>query len=423
MAAFEARPASRGHFRIVLLLAIAVFFNYADRGNLSTVAPSLKSELGISNAWLGVLLSSFFWVYAPAQLVAGSFAQRLNVRVVLACGLALWSLATLFTGLAGGLVSILLLRLLLGAGEAAIFPCTSRILAESVPEAERGKANGLITTGMAIGPMAGTFIGGLILAQFGWRWVFVAFGLVSIFWLWPWLTTRQPAALPVAHEDDHEPPSYAQILTKRAAWGASLGHFATNYSQYLVLTWLPTFLVKGQGFSLTQMATIGAIVYLAQAIGSLVSGWGSDHLIASGSRINGRRAMVMIGTAGAGVSLLGAGLTSGIAAAAMMTLAGFFIGTMTPMVYSIAQTLAGPRAGGRWVGLQNFVANLAGIIGPIVTGWLVDRTGSYLPAFIVAAAVAVVGLIAWGLIVPAISPVQWQNQGRNQGAGRSSSVS
>lgn len=403
-----AARSQHGHGRVVLLLAIAVFFNYADRGNLSTVAPALKGELGISNAWLGVLLSSFFWVYAPAQLVAGSFAQRLDVRRVLAIGLAVWSLATLLTGLAGGLVSILLLRLLLGAGEAAIFPCTSRILAEAVPETERGKANGLITTGMAIGPMAGTFAGGLILAEFGWRWVFVGFGVISLAWLWPWLTTRQPPALPIAAEHDHDPPTYAQILSKREAWGASLGHFSTNYSQYLVLTWLPTFLVKGQGFSLKQMAAIGAIVYLAQALGSLVSGWGSDRLIASGARINGRRAMIMTGTAGAGLSLLGAGLTAGIAAAAMMTFAGFFIGIMTPMVYSIAQTLAGPRAGGRWVGLQNFIANLAGIIAPIVTGWLVDRTGSYLPAFIVAAVVAIVGLIGWGWIIRAIRPVQWK---------------
>jgi len=197
-------------------------------------------------------------------------------------------------------------------------------------------------------------------------------------------------------------------MSQRAAWGAALGHFSTNYSQYLVLTWLPIFLVKGQGFSLTEMATIGAIVYLAQALGSLFSGWISDRLIAHGARINGRRVMILIGTAGAGLALLGAGLTSGIAAAVMMIFAGFFIGTMTPMVYSIAQTLAGPRAGGRWMGLQNFIANLAGIIAPIVTGWLVDRTGSYLPAFIVAALVALVGLISWGLIIPAIRPVQWK---------------
>lgn len=408
MVAIGAPRSRNGHGRVVLLLAIAVFFNYADRGNLSTVAPALKGELGISNAWLGVLLSSFFWVYAPAQLVAGSFAQRLDVRRVLAIGLGLWSLATLLTGLASGLVSILLLRLMLGAGEAAIFPCTSRILAEAVPEAQRGKANGLITSGMAIGPMAGTFAGGLILAHFGWRWVFVSFGIVSLAWLWPWLTTRMPPALPVEPKDDHAPPTYTQIMSQRAAWGAALGHFSTNYSQYLVLTWLPIFLVKGQGFSLTEMATIGAIVYLAQALGSLFSGWISDRLIAHGARINGRRVMILIGTAGAGLALLGAGLTSGIAAAVMMIFAGFFIGTMTPMVYSIAQTLAGPRAGGRWMGLQNFIANLAGIIAPIVTGWLVDRTGSYLPAFIVAALVALVGLISWGLIIPAIRPVQWK---------------
>lgn len=402
---------ARARRRVVMLLAIAVFFNYADRGNLSTVAPALKGYLAITDTWLGILLSSFFWVYAPAQLVAGSITQRFDIKRVLAVGLAIWSLATLLTGLAGGFVTILLLRLALGAGEAAIFPGISRILAESLPEEKRGQANGLITTGMAIGPMAGTFAGGLILAHFGWRWVFVAFGLASLAWLWPWLATRQPPPLTGRTQDDHPPPSYARILSQRAAWGASLGHFSTNYSQYLVLTWLPIFLVKGQGFSLGEMATIGGIVYLAQAIGSLVSGWGSDQLIRRGSRINGRRAMIMIGTAGAGLALLAAGLTSGIVAAAMMTGAGFFIGLMTPMVYSIAQTLAGPRAGGRWVGLQNFVANLAGIVGPIATGWLVEHTGSYLAAFMVAAGVAVLGLISWGWIIPSIEPVNWKDQG------------
>ena len=403
-----AETVHRNRWRVVALLGVAVFFNYADRGNLSTVAPALKTELGISNAWLGILLSGFFWVYAPAQLIAGSVAQRFNVRIVLASGLAVWSIATLLTGFAGGLVSILLLRLLLGAGEAAIFPCASRILAEAVPEEQRGRANGFITTGMAIGPMAGTFIGGMILAHFGWRWVFVAFGVASLFWLWPWLTTKQPPALPIPQEHDHAPPTYLQIMSRREAWGASLGHFSTNYSQYLVLTWLPTFLVKGQGFSIEQMATIGTVVYLAQAIGAVASGWASDRLIAGGSRINGRRIMIMTGTAGTGIFLLAAGFTAGMAAAGMMVVAGFFIGLMTPMVYSIAQTLSGPRAGARWMGLENFVANLAGIIGPIITGILVDRTGSYLPAFAVAAGVAVLGLISWGVIIPQIRTVQWR---------------
>ncbi len=206
-------------FRVVFLLGVAVFINYVDRGNLATAGPLLKDELGLSNSQVGILLSAFFWSYAPLQPVAGWLAHRFEVRYVLACGLAVWSTATMLTGLANSFATLLLLRVLLGIGESATYPCNSRLLAQRAPEHERGRANGLIAAGQALGPTFGTLGGGLLMVIFGWRAVFVAFGVVSLVWLLPWfaVTRRGPAGTgtPIAMR----PLPYLVILKERALWG------------------------------------------------------------------------------------------------------------------------------------------------------------------------------------------------------------
>jgi len=155
--------------KVVLLLAAAVFINYVDRGNLATASPLLKDELGLSHSQIGVLLSAFFWSYAPLQPVTGWLAQRFEVRYVLPAGLALWATATALTGLATSFAMLLALRILLGIGESVTYPCNSALLAQRAPVHARGQANGLIAAGQALGPVFGTLAGGLIMATLGWR--------------------------------------------------------------------------------------------------------------------------------------------------------------------------------------------------------------------------------------------------------------
>jgi MFS transporter, ACS family, D-galactonate transporter len=127
-----------------LLLAAAVFINFVDRGSLATASPLLKDELGLSNSQIGVLLSAFFWPYAPLQPVAGWLAQRFDVRYVLAGGLSVWAIATALTELSTSFTLLLAVRILLGIGESVAYPCISKLLAQRAPEHERGRANGLI---------------------------------------------------------------------------------------------------------------------------------------------------------------------------------------------------------------------------------------------------------------------------------------
>jgi MFS family permease len=149
------------------LLVISVFINYVDRGNLSIAAPLLKNELGLSAAQLGILFSAFFWTYSATLFVCGWFVDHFDVNRVLALGFLLRSLATAATGVVHGFAMLLMMRLLLGAGESVAFPCYSKILALHLPEEYRGFANGAIIAGMKLGPAAGTLGAGLLIARYG----------------------------------------------------------------------------------------------------------------------------------------------------------------------------------------------------------------------------------------------------------------
>ncbi|HEX2715964.1 MAG TPA: MFS transporter [Candidatus Acidoferrales bacterium] len=215
----------------LVLLTLSVLINYVDRGNLSIAAPLLKDELSISVSQLGILLSAFFWTYTALLFVSGWLVDRFDVNLVIAVGYLLWSLATATTGIVQGFNMLLIMRLILGAGESVAFPSYSKILARHLPEHYRGFANGVIAAGYRCGPAVGTFGAGLLMARYGWRPVFIGIGLVSQAWLpaWmKWMPRSQGMARPLVVA-----PGLADILRQRSFWGACGGQFCGNYVWYL----------------------------------------------------------------------------------------------------------------------------------------------------------------------------------------------
>lgn len=202
--------------RVLLLLVLAVLLNYIDRGNLATAAPLLQDELGLSSSQIGLLLSSFFWTYAPAQLIAGWLVHRFDIRFVVGAGVLLWSTATACTGLAGGFTSILILRLILGLGESVTFPGSQLLLARHTADDKRGRANGYIGAGQGIGPMLGTLFGGLAMAHFGWRALFVGLGIVTVLWIWPWFRVTRRGVIQAPQAQGPPQVPYSEILRRRA---------------------------------------------------------------------------------------------------------------------------------------------------------------------------------------------------------------
>ncbi len=395
---------------IVLLLALAVFINYVDRGNLATAAPLMKDELGLTAGQIGVLLSAFFWTYVPGQVAAGWLAEKINPYRALALGLALWSIATALTGLATGFVIFIALRLLLGLGESVAFPCSSKLLAQHLPPHRLGFANGLIALGLSLGPAFGTFAGGLLMAQLGWREVFILFG-------------RPVPALALALAGRHPPPLRRRRRTegrrrpavpgdprapgKRGVRG--LGHFCCNYG--FLLRDLLAAALSGEGAGLQRLADgRDRRADLPGLCGQL-----AGHRLAFRPLDGGRRLRqpgpqdhhLLRQCAHRAWRCLGCMLGSAPVAIGCLFVAGVAFGFGSPNIFAIGQTLAGPRAG-RQVGR---VPELPGQHGR-------DRRADrhrrrrrpdrrvHL-AFAVAAAVSLMGVVGWGLMIPRIAAIDW----------------
>ena len=410
MAAIAETRAARFSGAVVLLLAVAIFINYVDRGNLATASPLIQRELKLSNTQVGLLISAFFWVYVPGQLVAAWLVYRIDAYRTLAAGLALWSVATMLTGLVSGFAMLLGLRLLLGLGESAGFPASSKLLAQHLPVEKLGVANALISSGIMLGPAAGTFLGGLLMAHAGWRVLFLVFGAASLAWLLPWLIVTRPLSAAARLAPVDAGPGFLRIAARRELWAASVGHFAANYPFYLVLSWLPLYLVKAHGYSLTAMAELGGAVYVLSALMALAGGFLADRWMAAGGGSNRvRKTMVGAASIVAIVCMLMCATGRPQIAIAGLLLSSVSNGLGSFNLYAIGQTLAGPVAAGRWMGLQNCFGNVSGIVAPILTGAIVDATGHFELAFLAAAAVAAVGLVCWLAVIRRIEPLDWSD--------------
>ena len=385
---------------VVVLLALAMLLNSVDRGAIGIAAPRMKQDLGLSAAQFGIAASAFFWSYGLLQPLLGWLGDRFRVHRVLGAGLALWALSTMLTGLAGGLAALVALRLLLGLGESVVFPCTSKVIAQHVPAERRGIANAAVAVGLALGPAAGTLAGGMILAQWGWQAVFICFGAVTLAWLVPWwlVARRLPQ---VAAEPAAQRFSYPHLLRQRALWLSGACHATANYAFFFISIWLPLYLVNARGLAIGTMAALVATVFAVQAVASLAVGYVSDRMVRRGASEDAvRRGFSVAAQLALAVGITGIALARGQGAlAGWLLFTGVAMGFGPPMVYAIGQMFAGPRLSGSWIGWQNAVGSLSGIVGPVVTGLIVDWSGGYAGAFAFAAGISLLGaaLFAWAL--------------------------
>jgi MFS family permease len=399
------RPAERSASLLVLLLGAAVLLNYVDRAAIGIAAPLMTSELKLDPKAFGLIVSAFFWVYAPVQLVVGWLVDRFSVYRLMAAGVVLWAAGTLAMGFASGFAALLLLRVMLGVGETVAFPGGSKIITRHVPADRRGLANAAMALGIAIGPAVGTLAGGLILASYGWRAIFFVFGAITLLWLLPW-------ALAVPREAAEERGASSRVpisalLGRWSLWSMSIAHFASNYIFYFLLSWLPLFLTKSRGLPIREMTLLATVGYAAQAVAAIAFGASSDWWTRHGrSEAAVRRWMMIIGQLLAGAAVLGLSYATAPATiATLLCVAGVATGALSLNIYAVAQMFAGPRAAGTWVGFQNALGNVSGIVGPILTGIIVADAG-YGTAFVVTAVVGFAGAVWWLIAVPRIEQIR-----------------
>ncbi len=393
---------------VVGLIALSVLLNYVDRGAIGVAAPLMKEELKLSATGFGVAVSAFFWVYAPACLFVGWLCDRFCVYRIFALGVAIWAVSTALTGFIGGLASLILLRLSLGLGESIAFPGSSKIFAAEVPDERRGIANASVSAALAFGPAVGVLFGGAILGEWGWRAVFWIFGLGTLIWLVPWQIASAPLRAKSIATDPGERVSIRRLLRVPTLWRMGIVHFLSNYGFYFLLAWLPLYLVNTRGYSIGEMTALTTLSFTTQGVVALGGGWISDRMVSRGADEGELRRWLMIGgqtataAAIAGIALSDNAVVLGL----WLAIAGLGTGLIATNLFAIAQIFAGPRAAGSWVGIQNAFGNISGIVGPIVTGLIVDYLGGYGYAFATAAGLSLLGGVLWWTMIPTIRKVE-----------------
>ena len=389
----------------LVLIAAAFLINYIDRGNVSVGADLIRKEFHLSDGQLGILFAAFFATYTAMQFILGWMVDRFDANRILAAGFLLWSVATTATGFVRGFALLLSIRFILGIGEAVAMPCGSKILARHLPEHHRGWAAGGLMCSLKFGNAAGTLGAGMLMARFGWRPVFIGIGLLSLIWLPAWARWQPRGGRELEPFETRKGVAWA-ILSHRSFWGTSAGHFASNYLFYFMITWLPQYLQRGRNLSLGTMSMVAGLYYAVDGLSAVSTGWLQDLWIRKGHTPTiARKSAMAIGFSVAAISIFACSVAGPHSYLPWLLASGWGCGMTGPGLYTFPQTLAGPEAVGKWYGWQNGFANTAGVIGPALTGFVLEHTGSFLAPFAITAAICVMGVVAWVFVVGRVEPV------------------
>ena len=406
----KVNPATRAPITLILLLSLALLINYVDRGSIGIAAPLIQKEFDLTSSQIGWVLSAFFWSYVAFQPVVGWLADRFGARIVLTVGFCVWAIATVLAGVAGGFLALVGFRLLMGAGESVAYPSVVKLLAAHVQTKHRVRATGTALLGPIAGSAVGAFFGGLLMLHYGWRVMLISLGAVSLLWLIPWLVWSRRQAPPEVRSIGATAPATAVLFKQRALWGGMLGIFTLNYAFYFVFTWVPSYLVQERGLSLATMTAVTGSIYLVEVFSIIIASWLIDAWVARGASLNkAYKTPLAIGSAGVGIALIACTMVGPVGAVIALLMMGAMDGLFAGSTSSVSQTFAGPQVAGRFFGIQNAVGNVAGMIAPVITGYLVDTTGNYTAALLLSGCVSLVGLIAWLVVTPQVKPIDWDS--------------
>ena len=413
-------------FFILGLLTIGTMINYLDRTVLGIAAPLLREELAIDAKWMGIIFSAFSWTYAAMQIPGGIFLDRFGTKLTYFLSLTFWSLSTLLHGLATNLASLLTFRFALGVSEAPCFPTNSRVVATWFPQQERAFATGVYTVGEYVGL---AFLSPLlfwIMGVFGWRALFVVVGVAGILFalVW-WRGYREPheskavnqaeldyiaagggIVTPKTVKAKFEWRLVGQLLRFRQLVGICIGQFAGNSTLVFFLTWFPTYLATERHMGWLKIGFFTVLPFIAASIGVLFGGWWSDWMLKRGRSANiARKLPIITGLLLASVIVTANYVDSDYVVIGILSLA-FFAQGMAALGWTLVSDIAPKGLLGLTGGIFNFAANLAGIITPLVIGFIVAATGSFVGALMFIAIVALVGAFSYIFIVGDIHRIE-----------------
>lgn len=394
--------ASSLRWHVVCWLSLGMVIAYIDRVNLTAGLPAMAQNMGLDEEQQGRALSAFFWTYTIGQIPAGMLVDRYGVRTLYFLGIVLWSLASASTVLVGGLAGLIAARLVVGLGESVVTSSSLKYIRTHFEETKRGTAVGVYMTGTKIGPAIGLPLAGFLVVTYGWQSMFLILGLGSLLWLVPWLlwVKKDDPAARVAVTAFGKPAdrmSLGAVLSNPTMWGIIVGTYCYMYFVYYCMTWMPRYFQKMHGMSIERSNWFGGVSFGGMALVAALAGWVADRMISRGADpIRVRKGFTIAGFVMAATQTFSV-FTDSQTAMIFFTVASLCgLGLATANYWALTQTL---MPGALPVAVQNTAANLAGIVAPWLSGWLIKQTGSFDAPIKTIGFWLVLGVVAYGFFV------------------------
>ena len=367
------------------LLAVAALIGFVDRINISAAlaVDPFKDHFNLTNLDRGWINSAFFWSYALFQIPMGLIVDRYGVKRPYAICFTVWCLASAAIGLMPALWGLILMRLIIGAAEAVVVPATYRWIRNNFHPDNSGTAVGFYMLGAKFGPAIGAPLAAWLIMTSNWQMMFVVTGIAGLLWLIPWMLLAKDD-LPRGGEKAAKKKAgsvipFRNILASPLIWGTLVINFCYNYFTFFCMTWMPSYLVEQRGLSLTEMGLYTFYSFAGIAIVALAAGWSADKIIQRyGNPVLVRKVFVVAGFAIASTVLLGARAESVETALFwnVVSLSGLGLTTANNLALCSLTLIPAPIVG-QVKGFQNVASSLAGIVAPLITGWLLHVSGSY----------------------------------------------
>ena len=419
---------TRARYLVMLMLFVSVVVTFMDRSNLSITAPAMRAELGIDTVHMGWILSAFGWTYAFCQIPAGWLVDRIAPRFFYPAILILWSIATVMLGVVGSVISLICIRLLIGALEAPSYMINNMVVSSWFPDRERAGAIGFYTSGQFVGLAFLTPMLLLLQTHYGWRAVFYTTGIGGLIWgliwLWAYRTPRESkranaaeiaeieagGALTELGSTHKEKPKltwgdFSTVFKYRKLWGVYIGQFAVTSCQWFFLTWFPTYLIEFRHLSFVKTGLYASVPFLAAFVGVLLSGFVSDRVLRRGYSLGVARKTPIICGLLLSSSIIGANYVEAPELVIAFMALAFFGNGLASIGWSLISSVAPRRLIGLTGGTFNFISNLSGITTPLIIGYLAQG-GNFAPGLTYIATVAVIGALAYILMIGKVERVE-----------------
>jgi ACS family sodium-dependent inorganic phosphate cotransporter len=402
--ATPANPVRPRRHWVVWLCFFAVFICYIDRVNISVAALVMQERFGWSEAMKGFILSSFFIGYVLFQIPAGYIVNRLGGRAVLLAAVLWWSACTFLTPFAASTIgSLVVVRIAMGIGESATFPAAYNLFAQHVTAEERSRAISILLSGIPVGTLFALGISGYAVVRWGWQSVFYLFGSAGALWSLLWCSKVPPRV--TSHRRGSKPISLSVLLSKPAVWALIVNHFCSNWLLYVLIAWLPSYFRQVQHLPIAAAGLAAAIPWLTMLVMTNVGAWFADASIRRGASVLiVRKSMQATGLIGSAVALLLTRHATNATSAQILICLALSALALTWSGFTPNHLEIAPQHADILMAVTNTAGTLPGVIGIAVTGWLIQTTGSYDSAFLLAAGINIVGAGVWVLFARA-SPI------------------